>query len=174
MHVTKTLMFLSGFAILSTCFQAQADTSGQEPECPLLQQNQVSLYFPEAGEKAKVQVRSKPYQSCTFTWKTDRTSTMKVAGREIAVPVEGRLSITEAPVVSKQGDWQRVLKSYGSESLLEVSTIGSAAVWSEKRGQLSVTSEDYIYNVAVLDGSDSKQRIEAAIEIVKKLIAAHE
>jgi cytochrome c5 len=95
---------------------------------------------------------------------------MEIAGQKISVPVEGRLTTTQAQIKSSESDWQRVLASYGSEQLKEIPATGKKAVWSERRGQLSVQGEKHIYHVAVEGVESPLSPMEVAAKVALQLI----
>lgn len=149
---------LLGFFLRS----AAADAPGDTGECPMLESSEVAYLFPAARDTLQTRFRSRPFPSCTFTWQAIREARQVIGGQTIAVPGNGRLTITRAATRSPQQDWQKVLASYGSEALQDVPAIGRRAVWSHKRSQLSVLATGHIYHVAVDDTDNPDLILERA------------
>lgn len=143
---------------------------GTSGVCPLLESPEVSYLFPAAKDSMQVRYRDKPHRSCTFTWKASSEATRVIGGQTISIPGSGRLTITQATLVSPESDWQRVLASYGGETLQQVPATGSRARWSENRGQLSVLAKKHIYNVAIEDPDGPGSIRDRAIKIALLLV----
>lgn len=170
MQRINLMRYLNTLAIVFCCGSIYAQLPGTSEDCPFMTRDAVVHYFADATNQLKVRFREKPYPSCTFTWKTDKTKVMTIVGREMTVPVEGRLTLTKAPIKNLDIDWQRVISSYKSESLSEIPDIGTKAVWSDKRQQLSVLTDAEAYHVAVEVGDESSQHRDAAIRIAQQLL----
>lgn len=141
-------------------------------DCPLLEAGEVAHLLPAAVE-AKVSSRDKPWPTCSFTWRAAHSVAMTVGGQVMEVPGEGRLTITMAALKNPDGDWQRVLISYGDQELLEVPAVGRRAVWSAQRKQLSVQAEGHLYHVALTNPDDPAAEYETAVRLGLLLVDMH-
>ena len=129
-------------------------------DCPLFKSADVLAIFPASKNEFISKVRGKKSPSCTFIWKSDTLEFKEFGGQKVKIPGEGRVSITRASIASKDVAWKRVIQSYGKHPLIEVENIGNKAVWSARRHQLSLLTDNYVIHVAVedADNPDAEQK----------------
>lgn len=154
------------------CQSSMAEPSAQT-DCPLLKPADVLAIFPASKNESSSKYKEKPYPSCTFIWKSNTVQIKEFSGHRIEIPGESRVSITRAEVRSKDSDWQRVLAAYGTQPLTDVQHIGIKAVWSEKRHQLSVMTDEYVFHIAVEDPDQPAAEQKNAQHIAQLLLTRH-
>lgn len=140
-------------------------------DCPLVKPADVLAIFPASNNESSSKYREMPYPSCTFIWTANAVQVRELSGHRIEIPGESRLSITRAAISSKDRDWQRVLASYGTQPLIEVHNIGIKAVWSEKRHQLSVMTDNYVIHVVVEDPDQPTAEQKSAEQVAHLVIS---
>lgn len=143
----------------------EGDTGG----CPIFEPAQVQALFP-AATKLHTKSRAKPYMTCTFTWASTAPERRTIGSQVIESPGQGRLTLTRAEAKSVEGDWQRVLKSYGDETLLEVAGIGDRAVWSARRSQVSAQNSGFIVHVALSNPDAPDELMTMASRLAGQLL----
>jgi len=121
----------------------------------------------EAGDKLKYsQCVKKSYPTCTYIWGVESE---KDAAREKhgLTPKGSKLQVVYAQGKSKM-DFQRVLSTYSDAEQLE--GLGVEAVWSAKRIQLSLITEDsLIMHISIQDKGVEKPEA-TAVSIAKHLL----
>lgn len=139
--------------------------------CTLLSEAALRRHFPRAPAEMETRVRAKPYSSCTYLWVAATRKQVRMAGRVIEGPGEGRVTLTVAPVRAPESDWERVLSSYRSVPPVSVDGIGDKAVWSDQRHQLSVLVPGWVVHVAVEDTDTAGSGREQAVAIGRDILA---
>lgn len=152
---------------------AQARTAKPQGPCPFFDVAVVHKVFPHSSNEAQFKSRDKPYPSCTYIWTAKNKSTMKMAGREVQVPSEGRLTLTKAPSRVAANDWERVLMGYKNQQLTPVPELGQYAVWSAQRRQLSWIAKGHVFHVAVEDADQPETQQKSAMAVAAELIRTH-
>lgn len=139
--------------------------------CPLLSEAALRRHFPSAPAEMETHVGDKTYPSCTYLWVSATPSKMIMAGQEVEIGGEGRVTLTVAPVRVPESDWQRVLSSYRIKPPVAVAGIGDKAVWSDQRNQLSVLAPGWVVHVAVEDNDTPGPDSEKAVAIARDILA---
>ena len=124
----------------------------------------------KAGDTLKYsECEKKSYPSCTYVWGPPHKKDEARIKYGLA-PEGNKLMIVYAQARSKK-DFERVLGSY--KDAVKIDGLAAEAVWSKKRGQLSmITDGNLIVHVNVKDivSSDSKNKsITIAQDLLKKL-----
>jgi len=163
----KCTVFALLFSLASTA--QGAGSAGLESDCPMFDANQVQALFP-AASKLGMKSREKPYPTCTFTWASATPERRTIGNQVIESPGQGRLTLTRAVVKSATADWDRVLKSYGDETLQSVEDVGDRAVWSQRRSQISAQNAGFIVHVALSNPDAPDESLATAIEIAQQLL----
>ncbi len=168
----RTTFLLLAFSLASQgLFTASA--AGQESSCELLDTAEV-VYLVPAAANAQVRSREKPYPSCTYTWPAAKPIQKSIGGRVMEMPGEGRLTLTLAAVKDAETDWSRVIASYGNQELLDVPAVGTSAVWSAQRHQLSVLAGSHIIHVALENPDEPGVEYESAVRLALLLADMYE
>lgn len=167
--------FKVGIFVLSASLLTQSSFAGllgEKGVCTFFEPSVVPSYFPASHGSLKVRFRDRPYDACTFTWKSKKSSIREIAGQKIEIPGEGRLTLTRVSVKSPVADWQRAISSYGTEKLKEIPGVGGQAVWSDRRHQLSFMTVDrvYLFHVAIEDSDNPLLMEDTAGKIALRLI----
>jgi hypothetical protein len=129
--------------------------------------------FPASKNELSSKYKDKRKPSCTFTWKSNTVQVKELLGQKVEIPAESRVNITRVTVRSKDSDWQRVLNGYATQPLTQVQNIGTKAVWSEKRHQLSFITNEYVFHVAVEDPDQPAAEQKNAELIAQMLLGLH-
>jgi hypothetical protein len=140
-------------------------------DCPLLSEAALRRHFPKAPAEIETRVRDKTYPSCTYRWVSATPRKAMMAGQEVEIGGEGRVTITIAPIRAPESDWQRVLSSYRIEPPVAVDGIGDKAVWSDQRHQLSVLVPGWVAHVAVEDDDSPGTGREQAVAVARDVLA---
>lgn len=151
----------------------QAHAATPQGPCPFFDATLVQKLFPNSSNEAVFKRREKPYPSCTYIWKAKTKNTMKMAGRDVQIPSEGRLTITRAPSRVAAKDWERVLMGYPNQQLTPVPELGQYAIWSAKRRQLSWIAKGHVFHVAVQDDDQSDAQQKNAMAVATELVRTH-
>ena len=158
---------LTGLLLLTLLFQPAyaADYSGNISEEYLRSQ-----FTFEAGDKLKYsECKKKSYPTCTYIWGAAHKKD-GVRLKHGLEPEGNQLMIVYAQASSKK-DFERVLATY--KDAVKVDGLAAEAVWSKKRGQLSmITDSNLVVHVNVRDkgSSDRKSKsITIAQDLLKKL-----
>jgi len=121
----------------------------------------------EAGDMLKyAQCNKKNYPTCTYIW---GAASKKDASRvKMGLTPEGnKLQIVYARAKSVK-DFQRVMASYSDAEIIE--GLGSQAVWSERRKQLSlITSDNLIVHININEKGGGASR-ETAVSIANSVV----
>lgn len=151
----------------------QAGTAGLEGPCPFFDAAVVQKIFPGSTHKAKFKRRDKPFPSCTYLWTAKHTNTLAMAGQQVKVRSEGRLTLTKVVTRREASDWERVLLGYRKQQLTPVPELGQYAVWSAQRRQLSWIAKGHIFHVAVQDDDQPDAQQANAMAVAAELIRTH-
>lgn len=124
----------------------------------------------ETGDKLKFsECKKKSYPTCTYIWGAAHKKDEARLKYGLA-PEGNKLMIVYAQARSKK-DFERVLATY--KDAVKIDGLAAEAVWSKKRGQLSmITDSNLIVHVNVRDKgtSDRKNKsITIAQDLLKKL-----
>jgi hypothetical protein len=124
----------------------------------------------EAGDKLKfTECKKQSYPTCTYIWGAAHKKDEARLKYGLA-PEGNKLMIVYAQARSKK-DFERVLATY--KDAVKVDGLAAEAVWSKKRGQLSmITDSNLVVHVNVRDKgtSDRKEKsISIANDLLKKL-----
>ena len=153
--------------------QRENRTRGLPGPCPFFDAAVVQKVFPNSTNEATFSRREKPYPSCSYIWKAKTKNTMKMAGRDVQIPSEGRLTITRAPSRVAAKDWERVLMGYPNQQLTPVPELGQYAIWSAKRRQLSWIAKGHVFHVAVQDDDQPDAQQKNAMAVAAELVRTH-
>ncbi len=153
--------------------QLKAHAATPPGPCPFFDVAVVHKVFPNSINEAAFKRRDKPYPSCTYTWNAKHVNTMKMGGREVKVPSEGRLTLTKAQTRVEAKDWERVLTGYRNQQLSPVPELGQYAVWSAQRRQLSWIAKGHVFHVAVEDDDQPDAQQKNAMAVAAELIRTH-
>jgi len=123
-----------------------------------------------AGDKLKyTECKKKSYPTCTYIWGAVHKKDEARLKAGVA-PKGNKLQIVYAQARSKK-DFERVLSSYKDAEKVE--DLASGAVWSQKRRQLSLITEDNLIihiNIEDKTTADVKSKSKSiANEIINKL-----
>lgn len=123
-----------------------------------------------AGDKLKyTECKKKSYPTCTYIWGAEHKKDEARLKAGVA-PKGNKLQIVYARARSKK-DFERVLSSYKDAEKVE--GLASDAVWSQKRRQLSLITEDNLIihiNIEDKTTADVKSKSKSiANEIINKL-----
>lgn len=152
---------------------AQGRTAGLEGPCPFFDAAVVQKIFPNSSNEAVFKRRDKPFPSCTYIWTAKNMNTIKMAGQQVKVPSEGRLTLTKVVTRFEASDWERVLLGYRKQQLTPVPELGKYAVWSAQRRQLSWIAKGHIFHVAVEDNDQPEAQQANAMAVAAELIRMH-
>ena len=152
---------------------AQGRAATPEGPCPFFDAAVVKRIFPNSANEPIFKRREKPFPSCTYIWKASKMNTLKMAGQPVAVPSEGRLTLTEVATRSEAKDWERVLMGYKNQQLTPIPALGQYAVWSDKRRQLSFIAKGHIFHVAVEDIDQPEAQQKNALAVAAELVRTH-
>lgn len=155
------------------CLPALGLAAAPEGPCPFFDVTMVQRIFPNSTNKATFKRRDKPFESCTYLWKSKHPRLVKMAGREVPVPLEGRLTLTKVATRAEDRDWERVLQGYRKQKLEPVPELGKHAVWSAQRRQLSWIAKGHIFHVAVQDSDQPDLQRKSAMTVAAALNQRH-
>ncbi len=158
---------------MTLCVPMLARTAEPQGPCPFFDAAVVKKIFPNSTNEAVFKRRDKPFPSCTYIWNAKKKATMEMAGRQVQVPSEGRLTLTEVATRSEAKDWERVLMGYKNQQLIPVPALGQYAVWSDKRRQLSFIARGYVFHVAVEDADQPDAQQKNAMAVAAELVRTH-
>lgn len=80
--------------------------------CELLTEDLVRAHNPEAVELEQENRNTGSYQLCTYTWPSDRTRTMEVAGRSISIPMPDQVTLKNISTVEEEDPLAYFRRSY--------------------------------------------------------------
>ncbi len=164
----KIICLLAMFA-LTAC--SGDNNSGPSDYSKIISEEYLRSQFTfQAGDTLKYsKCKKESYPMCTYIWGPPHTKDDSRLKSNLA-PEGNMLMIVYAQASSKKG-FERVLASYKDAVIVE--SLASEAVWSKKRGQLSlITDSNLIVHISVRDKgtSDRKQKsISIARDLLKKL-----
>ena len=112
------------------------------------------------------QCKKNSYPTCTYVWgvESDKDAAREKHG---LAPKGSKLQIVYAQAKSKV-DFQRVLASYNDAEQLE--GLGVEAVWSAKRNQLSLITEDSLIMHISIQAKGAEKPEATAVSIAKHLL----
>ena len=121
----------------------------------------------QAGDTLKYsKCKKDSYPTCTYIWGPPHTKDESRLNSNLA-PEGNKLMIVYAQASSKKG-FERVLATYNDAVTVE--SLASEAVWSKKRGQLSlITDSNLIVHINVRDKSTSNRK-QKSISIAQDLL----
>ena len=153
--------------------QRQMCIRDREGPCPFFDAAVVHKIFPNSSNEAVFKRRDKPFPSCTYLWNAKQMNSVKMAGRTVKVPSEGRLTLTKVATRNEAQDWTRVLTGYKNQQLTPMTELGKYAVWSPQRRQLSWIAKGHIFHVAVEDDDQPDDQQKNAMAVAAELIRTH-
>ena len=123
----------------------------------------------QAGEKMKhAECGKRSYPTCTYVWGKPSSEKRKAIEKKYGLAPEGKKLMVIYAKAKSQKDFNRVLKVY--KDAVEIEGLGSKAVWSAQRQQLSmITKKSLIIHVNV-DGVRSKEPLSKAKTIAKHIL----
>ncbi|AML52068.1 hypothetical protein [Falsihalocynthiibacter arcticus] len=152
-------------AILLTGTIAPAD----ELMLPLIPENQLRTIFefaPDDGLKMAACDGSRTF-TCTYIWGApDEDDALRI---ELGAKPDGKRLYVIAARAARASDFDRVLAVY--KDAVPVADLGVQAVWSEKRGQLSILTADNKVIHVNTDMTQSDDQKAAAITIANLVLA---
>jgi hypothetical protein len=154
------LLFLT-FAVYTTATQAQ-------PYKGLITGEDVARYFTFAqGETLKYDnFDTKRFPTATFVWgKADKLDKKRL---EIGGKPSGNILMIIYAEGKSAKDFDRVLKSYNDAVV--VKDVGTKAVWSERRRQLSFMTDKFLIVHINIEDARTKDRKAKAIEIAGDIL----
>lgn len=153
--------------------KVRAHAATLEGPCPFFDAVVVEKTFPNSSNEAVFKRRDKPFPSCTYLWNAKHMNGVKMAGRTVMVPSEGRLTLTKVATRNEAQDWERVLTGYKNQQLTPVPELGPYAVWSAQRRQLSWIAKGHIFHVAVEDDDQPADQQKNAMVVAAELTRTH-
>lgn len=121
----------------------------------------------QKGEALKLaECKKKSYPTCIYIWgKPSKKDAMR---KQYGLDPEGNKLMVIYAQARSQKDFERVLKSYTDAVPLE--GLGKKAVWSKRRGQLSlITDKSLVIHVNV-DGTQSNEPLKKAKTVATEVL----
>lgn len=158
-----------GWTFAIGCSVAPGLALAEDPQgpCPYFDEAMVRKIFPASVNDAELKRRERRIQTCTFTW------TAQKGGRERKAASQGRLTLAKVAARVEAKDWERVLQGYGKQTLEPLPKLGTYAVWSEQRSQLSMIAKGHIFHVTVQDDDQPDAKKTHALAVADELIRRH-
>lgn len=123
----------------------------------------------QPGEKMKhAECGKRSYPTCTYVWGKPSSEKRKAIEKKYGLAPEGKKLMVVYAQVKSQKDFDRVLKVY--KDAVEVKGLGSKAVWSAQRKQLSLITKDNLIIHVNVDGTMCKEPMQKAKTTAKQVL----